>query len=621
MSHRKQQPKRAPRAPREVVPHDAESAAATWGTYTDDEGRAAVEAFEPFAERADHFNVVPIVQSYFEQQAAGSLPAGALVFGAITGLQAAAINGEATVRQVHGIATAVLGRPDDGERLDLADFSHAGLVPSVVYRNLPKPLRECCSHFRPDFERDVFLTGALAAMAACLPNVLFRYGHAWQGLNLYTCVVAESGAGKGAFALANGLSQHTDAYLNTESEEALKFWEDAQETEEVRKSVPKKAPVWRRLDIAANTSEAEIILALHAGHGHGLIYETEIKTLFNALGRDWSGFRPVLLAAWPNETIKVDRKDQRPLRIKQPTLSIALSGTEGSFAEWIVDVEDGLFNRTAFYSFQAIDDFANQFHEDQDRQLDAHIDALGRLLLSAYKSLMGRRADGGEREPLYLRFTPEQQQRLNHVFGEQKRTMLALGLRQLASYTHRTAVMALRIAGALTLVRRVDEGAWLGGSTQSIFCDDRDFVTGLQLVLTYLAHGVELARRLPSPKTGLVERRKGGLRKFFDALAHKFGDRPFERHEAVALAPELGIGLRSADRYLAQLNDSGLLTKQSDGTYYRSPLAPPVTPAVERAAAGPPVPIGYAAPDLVTAPEVEEGANQEDAPELGEAPY
>ena len=135
---------------------------------------------------------------------------------------------------------------DREKPLDLADFHHAGLIPAAVYDLLPQTLRRICTLLRPDHERDVFLTGALPTLAACLPEVLLRCGRHWQGLNLYTCAVAPAGAGKSTLTLARCLGERVDDRLFSASMAALETWEnDAGEERGPR-------PLLRRLLLAGN---------------------------------------------------------------------------------------------------------------------------------------------------------------------------------------------------------------------------------------------------------------------------------------------------------------------------------------------------------------------------------
>src|SRR5690606_19415059 len=127
-----------------------------------------------------------------------------------------------------------------------------------------------------------------------------------------------------------------------------------------------------------------------------------------------------------------------------------------------------------------------------------------------------------------------------------------------------------RMAAILSLVRRLDGGARLDRRLKSIEVADEDFAVAMQLAHIYLAHGVELARRLPKPRMGLRDAKRSGHRRFFDLLTRQFGAGLFTRDAAKALAVANGISVRTADRYLAEFVKRDLLTRPKEGHYHRT---------------------------------------------------
>src|SRR5690606_13109635 len=111
------------------------------------------------------YNFQPLVEEFFDGEGEGELPTGPLVEAVLKYLADVGVNGQATRSFVMGQALGRLGPPAT-EEIDLSDFTHAGLIPARVYRQLPGPLAKCCSYFEPHHERDVFLIGALTCVAA-----------------------------------------------------------------------------------------------------------------------------------------------------------------------------------------------------------------------------------------------------------------------------------------------------------------------------------------------------------------------------------------------------------------------------------------------------------------------
>lgn len=573
------------------------------------EWAAAFGRFQDLAESSGLYphNALALAQAFFDSEADGDAPARALVEAVIDVCEQETVLSKALRPQIIEAARARIGGKTPALRL--SDFSHAGPVPAWVYDELPAPLAACCAPWGAGAPRDVFLTGALPVVSAALPWLKFKYGGVWQGCNQFGVVVAESGAGKRPLAVAGTLVDGINDWLEDESEREIERWELAQDDDELRKLVPRDCPPWRKLGFPGDTSDADFFLGMYANGGrrgrggHGIIVESEIKILATSGGREWSDFRGKMLQGHAGERIGYGRKGQRTLWISDSEVSLALSGTPRSFREFIVDNEDGLFNRSAFYTFEAADDFENQWGDRGDDRLDVALDGARRLLLSGYRQLTARRDVDGRPVPLYLHFTDGQQERQYQAFRLQKAAIVALGYKPLATYTHRTGLLMLRIAGALTVLRRLSEGADLLHA-KSFWVDERDFRVALQLAAVYTSHGVELAR---THFKGVKERpvedaRRKGHRLFFDALVRRFGDVSFSRRMAVDLAPEVGVPVRSADRYLAQFLEAGLLSSDGAGLYYRTPLAPEPSAAEVRQMGDPAIPIGYLAPELLNPP-------------------
>jgi len=70
-------------------------------------------------------------------------------------------------------------------------------IPQSVYDNLPPILFESCQVFPQERERDVYLTGALAILSGCLPNVSGLYSGSIVYPSLFSFILAPAASGKG----------------------------------------------------------------------------------------------------------------------------------------------------------------------------------------------------------------------------------------------------------------------------------------------------------------------------------------------------------------------------------------------------------------------------------------
>lgn len=553
-------------------------------------------------------------------------------------------------------AVDVFGEPEGPDRM--TDYSHAGPVPAWVYDSLPGPLGRLCRFYDAGPQRDTFLVGALGAIAAALPELSFRYSHVSSRCNLFLCVVAPSGAGKGSLAAAGRLLRPIDDYLLEVSDREIDRWERVQRAKEQAggmfeptEEVSRERPPYRHVTFGGDSSDAAFFLAAHANGGHGTIFETEIATLLTSMAKDWSNFRAKLLNGWANEKTQYDRKERRPLFLYDPEISLVTSGTPRAFAEWIRDNEDGLFNRTGFYTFDAAPGWVSGWAENDlaAEMDDAHRDVSG-VLLRAYKQLTTCRADpDDERErrrvPLKLVFAQDQQQRLDATFEAQKLNLPELGLAPLANYTHRLALVACRIAGALSVFRLACDRTDLSLPLARVPVTEPDFRVGLQMGALLMAHGVELARQhfrgVDSPVRKAGDPASGTPRRaFLDEIGRTFGDAPFRRGDAIPdVIERIGLKSRKGDAYLGELVREGFLERvgAAQGLYQRTDKAPSPTLVVERQKAAPPVPVGFvpnhllfppgndgAAPDSYEEPPVLPPADEvpsSDAPPSGDAPF
>ena len=97
-----------------------------------------------------------------------------------------------------------------------------------------------------------------------------------------------------------------------------------------------------------------IIKHLEFNDGMGCICETEADALTNALKQEWGGFSNIIRKGFQAEIISQSRKTNLEYtEIKEPKFSLALTGTPNQLDLLMTSVQDGLFSRVLFYSFNA----------------------------------------------------------------------------------------------------------------------------------------------------------------------------------------------------------------------------------------------------------------------------
>jgi len=426
-------------------------------------------------------------------------------------------------------------------------------LPPEAYEHLPTTLSSIAECLDEGHERDTFLTGVLPVCAGAMPNVLMRYGGQWLSLNLYTAVIAPAGSGKGKFRIAKRCGAQLDERLYKDSRQEIELWEQRQENEDEDAG---HRPQERTLFLPGDTSASEMKHMLQA-NPHSVMFETEFKTVGTALSQDWGQFRDVMLKAFHNESVTVARRKDDILRIGHPAMSAALSGTPSTFREVIEDVEDGLFSRFCFYTFEDETEWVPQFADDKDWELDEATESAASRLDNIHRVLSQRD------EPLYIQFPSSVREKHTQAC---KAALEGLKSKNVPKSLHpnvkRAGLNALRFASIFALLR-LDEKAIDLGEPKSIAVSAGDLRTGLYLAFSYLSHALQVADEMEATdgKKSLHE----GHREYLDALPNG----AFDTADANRIADELGIGDRKARRWRKKFVEKGLLVDEGYGSWRR----------------------------------------------------
>ena len=450
------------------------------------------------------------------------------------------------------------GQTDKKDKKDKKDTGHDSEpppFPGEVFDHAPATIRNITAYLSEQHERDVVFMSLLPVCAGAMPNVRFRYGGQWLSLNLYAAAVAPPGSGKGKMRVAKQAGRALDERLYQDSRRAIEQWEERQDVEGEN---PGPRPEERALFLPGDTSAAQMKHSLQA-NPHGVLFETEFKTVGTALTQDWGQFRDVLLKGAHNEPVTVARRGEDMLRIGHPAPSVALSGTPSTFTEVIEDVSDGLFSRFLLYQFESDPEWTPQFQDADDMKLDAAIEEAQTRLNSIHKALTSRE------EPLYVTF-PENRQgqhtdAMKAILGELKKAGVD---ESLYPSVKRSGLIALRIAGIFALLRLHENGSSLS-DPKSVEISEADLSAGLYAAATGLAHAIEIANELKMEDT--TKGLHAGQVEYLNALPTG----SFTTAEANAIASDRGIGERKAGRWRKRFVDKDLIEDAGHGEWRRHP--------------------------------------------------
>ncbi len=416
------------------------------------------------------------------------------------------------------------------------------IIPQSVYDNLPPILFESCQAFTQERERDVYLTGALAILSGCLPNVSGLYSGSVIYPSLFSFILAPAASGKGALKFAKALAdKYHDKTLAISLEDKKRYEESLAAYKMLRgkgkledgQEMP-QAPKFKVVYIPANTSNAKIIQHLDWNEGKGIICETEADTLGQTFKNEWGAYSDMLRKSFHHEKIsKSIKTDGEYIEVNNPQLAVALSGTPKQVFNIISSAEDGLFSRFIFYVFKTDAVWLDPSPKGNPVNLTDYFTTQSKLVLKLVEFY--------ETDEMILHLTEEQWERFNPIFSSFLEQINTFVSEDALSIVKRLGLILYRFCMIFTAIRKFVTNE----HHKEVYCLDVDFETALTLTKTYIQHSVIMFTNLP--KQGEQGPFKSGenKKKFFDALPNKF-----QRKEAIEIGKKFDIGERSVGNFL-----------------------------------------------------------------------
>jgi hypothetical protein len=433
------------------------------------------------------------------------------------------------------------------------------IIPQSVYDNLPPILFESCQVFKEAREKDVFLTGALAILSGCLPNVSGLYSGSVVYPSLFSFILAPAASGKGALKFAKALADkyHDKTYAISledkkrydENLAAFKMLKSKGKLEEGQE-MP-QAPKFKVVFIPASTSNAKIIQHLEWNEGRGIICETEADTMGQAFKNDWGSYSDLLRKSFHHEKIsKSIKTDAEYIEVNNPQLAIALSGTPKQVFNIISSAEDGLFSRFIFYVFKTDAVWLDPSPKGNPVNLTDYFTTQSKLVLKLVEFY--------ETDEMILHLTDEQWAIFNPFFSSFLEQINTFVSEDALSVVKRLGLILYRFCMIFTAIRKFVTNE----HHKEVYCLDIDFETALTLTKTYIQHSIIMFTNLP--KQGEQGPFKSGQnkKKFFDALPDKF-----QRKEAIEIGKKFDIGERSVGNFLKSC--LGKYLEQPDYGFYK----------------------------------------------------
>lgn len=429
------------------------------------------------------------------------------------------------------------------------------ITPYLEMGEMPEFLASLLSIAKDDTERDMLLLSVLTAASSVLPNLYFRHGSLQKRYyaNLLCFVEAPAAYGKSIAGVGS----------------------------ELLKAIDKETPLF----VAGNSTHAAFVDRLRQKKGVAYSYTSEGSVITNIWKKNGcSGYSDLLRQAAEHETIHVSRKTEPDIVIKNPRLSMLITGTFDQFRAFLPSAQNGLFSRilTLVIREQASFD-ASVFmkglieSEESGDSPQLIIAQHAQRLLGLYERLYC--AEG----PVLFRFTAEQAEELGQTFREEGLALMEKLGPNFHSCVARTAVNTERIAMVLTALRNVNDNTDADANVNEDVnvnvnvnenikegtvwvCDERDYRAAAIIGQKLLFHIADAYTQVGADEEEAIPKAKKSLQR--DTFYSRLPD-TFETGECVEESKKMGVHERTVKRWIECWMEEGKVLKTFHGHYQK----------------------------------------------------
>ena len=426
------------------------------------------------------------------------------------------------------------------------------IVEHLDSSSLPESVQEMLSLAATPEEQDIILMATLAAASACVPNLYFTYGPTGKKYyaNLQCFILAAAASGKG---IAN---------------QAL----------EMVRVIDEQYPML----IAGDSTLPAFYKALEEQGGCGYMHESEGSVITDIWKSSAANYNTALRKAAEHEPISRNRV-KGASEIKNPRLSMLLTGTFGQYKALVPSVENGYFSRLLTVVIRGTNPFDKRYVSSKGGQ-SVIPKQVGLRLLRTYEQLM----NAGERE---WSLTDAQKERLGEHLETEYGTLIGLLGDNFHSAGVRMAVQIERMAMVLTAMRggenphtmrgnehtdsRIPSGIMdkTGGDkdrpslVDTIYCMDEDYETAEMIGNKMLLHMAAAYRMIDGDAQDVVPEIKplDQRKVLFDQLKPEY-----KLQELITEAKSQGISRATVIRWNDAWQEQGMVSKIEYGHYRKA---------------------------------------------------
>lgn len=405
------------------------------------------------------------------------------------------------------------------------------IVEHLDMHKLPESVQQMISLASTPEEQDIILMATLAAASACVPNLYFTYGPTGKKYyaNLQCFILAAAASGKG---IAN---------------QAL----------EMVRVIDEQYPML----IAGDSTLPAFYKAIEEQGGCGYMHESEGSVITDIWKNSAANYNTALRKAAEHEPISRNRV-KGASEIKNPRLSMLLTGTFGQYKTLVPSVENGYFSRLLTVVIRGTNPFDKRYVSSKGGQ-SVIPKIVGQRLLRTYEQLM----NAGERE---WSLTDAQKERLGEHLETEYGTLIGLLGENFHSAVVRMAVQIERMAMVLTVMRiqnteyRIQTESDSELMNEKILCADEDYETAEMIGNKMLLHMASAYRMIDGDAQDVVPEIKplDQRKVLFDQLKTEYshGDLAEE-------AKRQGVSKRTVERWNLSWIEIGIVEKTNHGQY------------------------------------------------------
>jgi hypothetical protein len=302
--------------------------------------------------------------------------------------------------------------------------------------------------------------------------------------------------------------------------------------------------------LPGNTSSPKVYHHLQNTNDSLLIFESEADSLSNMLKQDWGDFSDILRKAFHHESASISRAtEDRHYEIKNPKLSIVISGTPNQLKPLISSVENGLFSRFMYYYFEDVQGWKDVSPEAQVLDVEDVFKSSARIVSQLYDKLHLRQ------NPLEIKFPKNQWDLFQTEMSLATDTLIKSGKFDFISVIKRHGLMTFRIAMILTVLRN---NQLINDEINDLNCSDEDFARSLDIIKIMIEHSLFVFDMNDKSSVYLpMNERK---------LLHELPNQ-FSRAIGANSALKFNIAERTFADVLKRWEAKGIISKEGHGVY------------------------------------------------------